>query len=129
MPCLLAATNPFVVSSERDGTSIAFLEAMAAGIAVVATAVGGTPPVLSASEAGLLVPAGDVQALTRSLSALLHDVPRRRTLAAAARTRVEERFSFEAMAMAYGVLYQELTSSSWAVPLAAGHAQGGEILA
>jgi glycosyltransferase involved in cell wall biosynthesis len=70
VPELLPAFDVFALSSKYEGLPIALLEAMAAGVPCVATAVGGVPEVVTDGEEGLLVPAGDPAALADALSAL-----------------------------------------------------------
>jgi len=98
---LLAASDLFALSSLSEGMSIAALEAMAAGLPVVATAVEGTPDVVVDGQTGLLVPPRDPTALAGALRAVLGDPARRQALGAAGRERVRERFSLEATARRY----------------------------
>ena len=85
VPALLAASDIFRLTSNREGVPIAILEAMAAGEPVVATDVGGVrelvvgsgTPVSAAGETGLLAPAGDDRALAAALAALIADPARR----------------------------------------------------
>jgi glycosyltransferase involved in cell wall biosynthesis len=72
---------------------VALIEAMAAGKAVVATAVGGVPDLIASEETGLLVPAGDSQALGEAIGRLAADPARRRQLGLAGRAFVSERYS------------------------------------
>jgi glycosyltransferase involved in cell wall biosynthesis len=85
----LAVFSP--VGAETFGISIA--EAMACGVPVVATKVGGIPEVVG-EESGFLVPARDVAGLARALAELLKDKNLRARLARSARCRVEERFTW-----------------------------------
>jgi glycosyltransferase involved in cell wall biosynthesis len=103
---LLAALDVFVLPSTVEGLPMTILEAMAQGTPVVATAVGGTPEVVSA-ETGLLVPPGDTEALAAALRALLADRGRARSLGEAGRRRVEAEFSAQAMAARVLELYAE----------------------
>jgi glycosyltransferase involved in cell wall biosynthesis len=109
VPRLLALMDIFVLSSDSEGTSLSLLEAMASGVAAVATAVGGTPDVFGPDGAGQLVPPGDTAALASALADLLRDADRRRELAGKGRAWVELHYSFEAMAAAYQRLYESLT--------------------
>lgn len=109
---ILGAMDVFVLPSDSEGTSISLLEAMAAGRAVVATAVGGTPDVIGAGGAGRLVAPGDVEALADGLREVLGDAEHRRQLGRRGRDRVAERYSFEAMALAYQKLYEKLRSAA-----------------
>jgi glycosyltransferase involved in cell wall biosynthesis len=81
---------------------------MAAGVPVVATAVGGTPEVVVQNETGLLVPPNAPTDLAQALDSLLDDPTRRATFAEVGRTRVREHFTFAAMAAAYETLFSTL---------------------
>jgi len=102
---VLAAADVLALPSRTEGLPMAALEAMGAGLPVVASAVGSLPEVLS-DGAGVLVPPGDVAALRRALEQL--SVPRERgAVAAEARRRVESRYSAGTMARRYReLLYQ-----------------------
>jgi glycosyltransferase involved in cell wall biosynthesis len=104
----LAQADVFVLSSRSEGLPLAILEAMAAGLPVVATAVGGIPELVADGETGLLVPPGDADALAGALRRLVADPGLRRRLGEAARARVEERFSLTAMRRAHLALYERL---------------------
>lgn len=84
---LLAGVDVFVLSSRFEGLPISLLEAMASGVAPVATAVGGIPEVITDGYDGLLVAPGDSAALAAALTKLLDDTALRSGLAAAARLR------------------------------------------
>ena len=94
----------YVLPSKSEGTSMSLLEAMACGIPVVATAVGGTPDLLAHGSRGRLVPPDDPVALERALYDVLSD-PASRAVADAARRDVELRYSEAAMVTAYEHLY------------------------
>lgn len=98
---LLPGFDVYVNSSTYEGVSLTILEAMAAALPVVATAVGGNPEVVEDGRTGLLVPARDDARLADALGALLADPARRRSLGEAGRTRAEERFAFERMMSMY----------------------------
>ena len=106
VPALLASADIFVQSSLTEGTSIALLEAMAAGLPVAATAVGGNVDLVLPGQTGLLVPPSDPAALAQAMGALLADPERSRAYGRAGAKRVAERFSLEAMAEAYAKLYR-----------------------
>jgi glycosyltransferase involved in cell wall biosynthesis len=95
-----------VRASNAEGTSMSVLEAMASGVPVVATAVGGTPTLLDDGRCGVLVPPRNATALAGALTESLLDARRRQTLATAARKRVVEHYSEQAMVRAYEALYQ-----------------------
>jgi glycosyltransferase involved in cell wall biosynthesis/SAM-dependent methyltransferase len=96
----------YVQPSLYEGLSIATLEAMARARPVIATAVGGTPELVTPGS-GVLVPAGDSEALGDAIVALLEDPDRRRTLARAAWERAHA-FSEAEMVRATTALYDEL---------------------
>jgi glycosyltransferase involved in cell wall biosynthesis len=81
--------------SRREGFGIACLEAMAHGVPVVASGVGGLLDLVVDGETGLVVPPGDVRALRAALERLLGDPELRRRMGEAARRRARERFSWE----------------------------------
>ena len=107
VPRLLAACDLFALSSLTEGISMALLEAMAGGLAVVATAVGGTPELVAPGENGLLVPPADPTALAQAMGELLADPHRRQAYGQAGAQHVAARFSLEAMATAYAELYRK----------------------
>ncbi len=108
IPEILGACDVFVLSSSWEGNPLAVMEAMAAGKAVIATAVGGVPELVVDGATGLLVPPGDGAALAEAMSVLLHDVARRRDLGRAAAKRAEEQFCVKVMAKRYEELYENL---------------------
>jgi len=102
----LGAADVFALPSLREGLPLALLEAMAAGVPVVATSVGGVPA--AAEGAALLVPPGDEQALAEGLATLAADPSRRAALARAGRERVEQRYGAERQVRALESLYRRL---------------------
>ncbi len=108
VPALLSQLDIFVLTSRSEGMSNTILEAMATGLPVVATAVGGTPEMVLDGETGRLVPPDDPEALERALTPLLIDAAPRRRMGQQARRRVESRFSLPAMVQAYETLYEQL---------------------
>ncbi len=87
---------------------MALLEAMAAGRAVVATQVGGTPEVVTHAVDGLLVPPEDPSALARALLVMLEDSALRATLGAAAQRKVFTQFTREQMVDEMLSFYQRI---------------------
>lgn len=107
VPDLLAAADVFVLTSIREGLPVSLLEAMAAGKAIVATAVGGVPDAITDQETGLLVEPGAFE-VANAVSRLLGDNSLRRSLGEAAARVAEERFSVESMVRRVGEVYSEL---------------------
>jgi L-malate glycosyltransferase len=103
-----AALDVFLMSSEFEGLPLALLEAMAYGLPVVATAVGGVPEVLSDGIDGRLVPFGAVGELADRVAELISDEALRGRLAAAARQRVRDQFSVERMAREIEAIYDDI---------------------
>lgn len=104
---LFGAFDLFVLSSRTEGTPMVLFEAMAAGVPIVATAVGGVPDVVSAREA-VLVPPDDPAALGRAIRAVVGDPAAARARAAAARLRLEREFGLEAWIARHEALYAGL---------------------
>lgn len=97
-----------VLPSFTEGLPNVVLEASAAGVPVVATAVGGTPEAVADGETGLLVPPGQPQVLAARIGELLADPDRRQQMGEAGRAFVRERFSFAGQAEAYRQLFARL---------------------
>jgi glycosyltransferase involved in cell wall biosynthesis len=108
---VLAALDVFVQPSRYEGLGVALLEAMAAGLPVVASRVGGIPETVQAGRTGLLVPAEDPEALAAAITELLRDPDRAARMGAEGRKRVLAEFSMEAMTDRYERLYQNLIPS------------------
>jgi sugar transferase (PEP-CTERM/EpsH1 system associated) len=105
---LLGSADLFVLSSLTEGISLTLLEAMAAGLPVVATEVGGNREVVVPGETGLLVPAGSPAALAEAMLTVLQDPDQARRMGGAGRRRVEERFGLPSMIRGYEQLYLSL---------------------
>lgn len=103
---LYAATDVAVVASLSEGTSLALIEAMAAGKPIVATAVGGNPDLLVHGQSALLVPPGDPAALAGALARLVDDPALGRRLGRAARDKARADFPIERVAAAYAALWE-----------------------
>jgi glycosyltransferase involved in cell wall biosynthesis len=104
----LARWDVFVQPSLGEGFGMAALEAMAAGLPVVATAAGGLPELIEDGCTGYVVPPADVTALAGRLRDLLLDAERRGAMGAAGRARVRQRFSADRMAADVTAIYDEL---------------------
>lgn len=105
---LLPDADLLVLPSFTEGLPNVVLEASAAGVPVVATAVGGTPEALDDRVTGLLVPPGDSEALAIAIDRLLAHPVERREMGAAGKKFVRRHFSFAAQAQAYETLFAEL---------------------
>lgn len=93
VPALLSGADVFLLTSRWEGFPLAVLEAMAAGLPVVATAVDGTPEAVEDGGTGFLAATGDVDALAAHVVRLLTDAPLRERVGSAARARVLNRFT------------------------------------
>jgi len=105
---LLSHATVFACPSLYEPLGIVNLEAMACGTAVVGSAVGGIPEVVSDGETGLLVPAGDPGALAAALNALVGDTGRAAAMGQAGRERAVAEFGWPAVAALTAALYKEL---------------------
>ena len=92
--------------SLAEGHPLTALEAMACGLPLVASRVGGLPEIVRERETGLLVPANEARALTDAVIALAGDRDRARALGAAGRRRVEAEFTLERMLERLTAVYQ-----------------------
>lgn len=97
----------FVLPSRAEGISNTILEAMASGLPVIATDVGGNPELVEDRTTGRIVPAGEVEPLAQAMLAFARDSAMRKACGDAGRQRVERSFSLRAMVAAYQQLYDE----------------------
>jgi glycosyltransferase involved in cell wall biosynthesis len=104
---LLRCADVFALASDYEGHPIALMEAMAAGLPVVATAVGGVPEIVG--DAGLLVPPGDREAMTSAIARLHDDAALRENLARRARARASG-FDVRVMVESYSRLFEQVVS-------------------
>jgi glycosyltransferase involved in cell wall biosynthesis len=105
---ILRASDVFVLSSRVEGNPMSVMEAMAAGLPVVSTAVGGVPELVREGETGLLVPPNDAGALARALQALMDNPARRQAMGAAARQHAVAHFDIRHTVRGYEQLYESL---------------------
>lgn len=108
VPELLAVSGFFVSSSLTEGISLTLLEAMAVGIPVVATNVGGNPEVVIDGQTGRLVPPRDPAALARAIVDLCAERDLWTAMGLLGRQRVEQNFEIREMIRSYEKLYEEL---------------------
>jgi glycosyltransferase involved in cell wall biosynthesis len=106
---LHAQADLFVLASRAESCSMALLEAMAAGLPVIATRVGGSVELVEDGVNGLLFKANDVAQLTAALRTLAEHPAQRERFAAANRVLVRERFSWRAVAQRYESIFQQAT--------------------
>jgi sugar transferase (PEP-CTERM/EpsH1 system associated) len=112
VPELLGAMDVFVLPSLAEGISNTILEAMATGLPVVATNVGGNSELLVNGATGLLVPRGNPDALAAAIRRYVDDPDLRRVHGASARRRCETEFSISAMVKNYQDLYDAMLYAS-----------------
>lgn len=111
IPELLNASDIFVLPSRWEGNPMSVMEAMAAGLPVVATAVGGVPELVQDGTTGLLVPNEDTEALAQALQRLVDNPDLRATMGNHARRVAQKRFDARVMTRAYEALYESILAS------------------
>jgi sugar transferase (PEP-CTERM/EpsH1 system associated) len=97
----------FVLPSLAEGISNTILEAMASGLPVIATGVGGNADLVADGETGQIVPASDPQTMAQSLIRFATSAAQSRSMGLAGRERVVQRFSMQAMVNTYQRVYDE----------------------
>jgi glycosyltransferase involved in cell wall biosynthesis len=108
---LLATADVFVLSTRSEGLPLSVLEAMAAGLPVIASNVGGIPELVVHGVSGVLVPPGDPNALAEAIEGLVQNPSLAHELGDAGRRRVVENFDLEAVREAHLALYRRLLAS------------------
>lgn len=116
VPAVMRGLHVFALPSLAEGISNTILEAMASGLPVVATEVGGNADLVTRERTGLLVPAAEPDAMAAALLRLARDPARAAAMGEAGRERVEHDFSMRAMVARYQGLYDMLR----------GHNAGGD---
>ena len=110
VPQLLAASNVFLLTSIGEGIPLTIIEAMAAGVPIVSTNVGGIPEMMTHGESGFLHDAGDTFGLADSITTLHRDGALADRVTMAARERAFAMFSRQQMLASYSKIYEELLS-------------------
>ncbi len=108
VPELMRGLDLFVLPSLAEGISNTLLEAMACGLPVVATDVGGNAELIDQGVTGLLVPPGDPALLAEAMATYLRDAEQCRRAGAEGRARAERLFSLDFMVARYLAVYDEL---------------------
>ncbi|MHB1676687.1 MAG: glycosyltransferase family 4 protein [Sulfuriferula sp.] len=98
VPDLLAASDIYLQPSVKEGFCIAFLEAMATGLACIGTNTGAIPNMLESGVNGLLIPAGQPMAIADAILSIATDTDRRASLGRAAKVTAQTKFSLEKQA-------------------------------
>jgi glycosyltransferase involved in cell wall biosynthesis len=101
----LSAMDAFALPSYREGMPLAILEAMAAGLPIVATRVGGIPEVLRDNEEGFMIEPGDKSALADRIRLLARDLALRGAIARRSKARASE-FTLDRMTASYEEVYR-----------------------
>jgi glycosyltransferase involved in cell wall biosynthesis len=105
---ILAACDAFALTSRTEGLPLVLLEAMATGLPVLSTPVGGIPDLVKHQVTGFLCPVGECASLTGQLASLSTDEPLSREVGAAGRHEILQHYSVESTAKTYGALYESL---------------------
>jgi glycosyltransferase involved in cell wall biosynthesis len=113
IPDLLQAMDVFVLPSHSEGVSLALLEAMAAGLPVIASRVGGLPEVVRHEENGLLIPVGDAAALAQSLTRVLEAPAWAKSLGDQARQDIQTHYSLDRLGREINAIYEELVEKKF----------------
>lgn len=107
---LLSASDIFALASREEGLSLAVLEAMASGLPVVATRVGGLPEAVADGTTGFLAPPQEPKAFAAQLIQLLENADLRQSMGVAGRSRVAERFTQERMIAQTFAVYERVAA-------------------
>src|SRR5262249_44555988 len=102
------ATDVFLLTSRNEGTPVALIESLAAGVPGVATDVGGIRDVIASDAVGLVAPSGDAAALAAHVRGLLDDPDRRLRMGAAGRKSVVTRYGLERLLDDIDEVYRSL---------------------
>ena len=112
VPAILRGLDTFVLPSLAEGISNTILEAMASGLPVIATAVGGNPELVEAGRTGELVPAANHEAMSERILAYARNPDAARVAGHAGRERIERNYSLAGMIAGYDALYARLLAAN-----------------
>ena len=112
IPGLLQSASMFALPSRSEGLSLTLLEAMATGLPVIATAVGGNPEVVIDGQTGLMTSDGDPQKLANAMVQIASDPSSAYAMGRNGRARVEQHFDVKSMICAYEALYEEVLTTN-----------------
>ncbi|HEV2195115.1 MAG TPA: glycosyltransferase [Candidatus Acidoferrum sp.] len=107
IPDILGAMDVFVLSSDYEGNPLSVMEAMASGLPIVSTSVGGVKDLIQHGNQGFLVPPGDAHSLSKAMTSLMADREARQSMGTAAMRRAKESFDVSTMVRAYEKLYED----------------------
>ncbi|MCI1193126.1 TIGR03088 family PEP-CTERM/XrtA system glycosyltransferase [Calidifontimicrobium sp. SYSU G02091] len=116
VPAVMRGLHAFALPSLAEGISNTILEAMASGLPVLATNVGGNADLVDEGATGWLVPAADVEAMAQALVRLAQDPAHAAAMGRAGRAAVEARFSLQAMVEAYQRVYADGLAAAGVLP-------------
>ena len=116
IPELMRSLDCFVLPSLAEGISNTILEAMASGLPVIATRVGGNADLVTAGTTGTIVPSADPEAMAQEIVKLANQPDTARNMGRAGRSAIEQKFSMEAMVAAYQGAYDKLLHRPGATP-------------
>lgn len=117
MPEIYRAADLALLPSLMEATSIAGLEAMACGLPLIGSAVGGIPALIGAGINGLLVPPSNPAALAEAVNALARDPARRIAMGAASRAAVLRQFTWQGIAQQTAAVFEAVVAQRRALPL------------
>ena len=108
IPYILSTSDIFVLSSYFEGMPVSIMEAMASGLPIISTDVGGVSELVDNGNTGILVPSNHVDLLSRAIELLLLNPSLRQKMGAAGRNKVQTEFSFQTMINHYISYYSQL---------------------